>query len=172
MASGQLIDLLGDSSTDVAAPTSPSKSVASGADLLGDIDFLDPMSPQGSMGVTSADASAVVDEQDGAWDVEEGAIRCLFFFAIGNALSFNANLTLPYYPPTVEAFLKKRLGQKIRFVVTILDLQGVSLAYKDVFVQFGFQYKQSSAAFSTEGLPNTGETLGFYHAQQVSVEVS
>lgn len=73
--------------------------------------------------------------------------------------------------PVVEAFLQKKLGQKFRFVVTVLNVQGVSLAYKDLFVQFGFQYKQSAAAFSTEGLPNNGESLDFYHAQQVSVEV-
>ena len=84
-ASGQLIDLLGDSSTDVAPPRSPSKSAASGADLLGDIDFLDPMSPQGSTGATSADASTGVDELDGAWDVEEGTSCCLIFFISASA---------------------------------------------------------------------------------------
>eukprot|EP00051_Salpingoeca_urceolata_P021973 m.351823 g.351823 ORF g.351823 m.351823 type:complete len:661 (-) comp19898_c10_seq1:91-2073(-) len=66
---------------------------------------------------------------------------------------------------------KARMGKKFRFVVTVLDARGLSVQFTDVFCQFRFETK-SSSAFTTESLQNQGDVLSFYHAQQVCVDVS
>eukprot|EP00043_Microstomoeca_roanoka_P017032 m.176491 g.176491 ORF g.176491 m.176491 type:complete len:1590 (+) comp16562_c0_seq2:385-5154(+) len=73
-----------------------------------------------------------------------------------------------------DEFLRKRLGQKLRFVVTLLTLKGVSKRFCDVFVHFGFQYghQENYVSFSTEKQTNNGETLQFFHAQQLCTEVT
>jgi hypothetical protein len=140
-----LIDLLGESSSDAAGNLSVASAGPGGVDLLGDLSFLDPLN------TSSASASAAVAASTPVPPVVAGEEED------GSA---------------VDAFLRKKLGQEFRFVATILDLRDADLRYRDIFVQFGFQYRQGGTAFSTEGLPNTGEPLGFYHAQQICVKVT
>ncbi|EDQ92700.1 uncharacterized protein MONBRDRAFT_13875 [Monosiga brevicollis MX1] len=118
-------------------------------DLLGDISFLDPLNTStasaSSVSAPPASAPIVSTPMSNKFDNAEAA---------------------------VETYLRKKLGQEYRFVVTILDAINISPAYRDVFAQFGFQYRQGGTAFSTEGLPNDGKAIGFYHAQQLCVKVT
>lgn len=57
-------------------------------------------------------------------------------------------------------------GKKFRFVVTVLDADGVPEKFTDVFCQFRFTNKTQSA-FATDSLRNTQGTLPFYFAQQI-----
>lgn len=65
------------------------------------------------------------------------------------------------------------MGQKLRFVVTLLNLKGIDKRFCDVFIHFGFQYghQESYASFSTEPQQNEGGALNYYHAQQLCTEV-
>ncbi|EGD78883.1 Kif1a protein [Salpingoeca rosetta] len=73
-----------------------------------------------------------------------------------------------------DEFLRQRLGQKLRFVVTLLNVKGIDKRFCDVFIHFGFQYghQESYASFSTEPQTNTGGPLNYYHAQQLCTEVT
>ncbi|XP_061592377.1 kinesin-like protein KIF1B isoform X21 [Cololabis saira] len=65
------------------------------------------------------------------------------------------------------------VGSTFTFRVTVLQASGVPPEYADIFCQFNFLHRHDEA-FSTEPLKNTGKgaPLGFYHVQNVSVEVT
>uniref|UniRef100_A0A8C9WAZ6 plus-end-directed kinesin ATPase n=1 Tax=Scleropages formosus TaxID=113540 RepID=A0A8C9WAZ6_SCLFO len=65
------------------------------------------------------------------------------------------------------------LGSVFTFRVTVLQASGIPLEYADIFCQFNFLHRHDEA-FSTEPLKNTGKgtPLGFYHVQNVAVEVT
>eukprot|EP00062_Callorhinchus_milii_P000354 gi/632934271/ref/XP_007905678.1/ PREDICTED: kinesin-like protein KIF1A isoform X3 [Callorhinchus milii] len=66
-----------------------------------------------------------------------------------------------------------RIGSHFTFRVTVLQASSISAEYADIFCQFNFIHRQEEA-FSTEPLKNTGRgpPLGFYHVQNVAVEVT
>ncbi|XP_054426377.1 kinesin-like protein KIF1A isoform X8 [Pteronotus mesoamericanus] len=66
-----------------------------------------------------------------------------------------------------------RLGSTFTFRVTVLQASSISAEYADIFCQFNFIHRHDEA-FSTEPLKNTGRgpPLGFYHVQNVAVEVT
>ncbi|XP_037629053.1 kinesin-like protein KIF1B isoform X14 [Sebastes umbrosus] len=65
------------------------------------------------------------------------------------------------------------VGSIFTFRVTVLQASGVPPEYADIFCQFNFMHRHDEA-FSTEPLKNTGKgsPLGFYHVQNISVEVT
>ncbi|XP_068453456.1 kinesin-like protein KIF1B isoform X8 [Clinocottus analis] len=65
------------------------------------------------------------------------------------------------------------VGSIFTFRVTVLQANGVPPEYADIFCQFNFMHRHDEA-FSTEPLKNTGKgaPLGFYHVQNISVEVT
>ncbi|XP_062397701.1 kinesin-like protein KIF1B isoform X4 [Sardina pilchardus] len=65
------------------------------------------------------------------------------------------------------------VGSIFTFRVTVLQASGILPEYADIFCQFNFLHRHDEA-FSTEPLKNTGKgtPLGFYHVQNVSVEVT
>ncbi|XP_066527416.1 kinesin-like protein KIF1B isoform X6 [Hoplias malabaricus] len=65
------------------------------------------------------------------------------------------------------------LGSIFTFRVTVLQASGILPEYADIFCQFNFLHRHDEA-FSTEPLKNTGKgsPLGFYHVQNISVEVT
>ncbi|XP_043978903.1 kinesin-like protein KIF1B isoform X7 [Gambusia affinis] len=65
------------------------------------------------------------------------------------------------------------VGSIFTFRVTVLQASGVPPEYADIFCQFNFLHRHDEA-FSTEPLKNIGKgaPLGFYHVQNVSVEVT
>ncbi|RXN04628.1 kinesin KIF1A isoform X1 [Labeo rohita] len=62
-----------------------------------------------------------------------------------------------------------RIGEVFTFRVTVLQASSISAEYADIFCQF-----KHDEAFSTEPLKNTGRgpPLGFYHVQNIAVEVT
>ncbi|XP_072330905.1 kinesin-like protein KIF1A isoform X26 [Scyliorhinus torazame] len=66
-----------------------------------------------------------------------------------------------------------RIGSNFTFRVTVLQASSISAEYADIFCQFNFKHRQEEA-FSTEPLKNTGRgpPLGFYHVQNIAVEVT
>ncbi|PNI15611.1 KIF1A isoform 2 [Pan troglodytes] len=66
-----------------------------------------------------------------------------------------------------------RLGNTFTFRVTVLQASSISAEYADIFCQFNFIHRHDEA-FSTEPLKNTGRgpPLGFYHVQNIAVEVT
>ncbi|XP_076874589.1 kinesin-like protein KIF1B isoform X5 [Brachyhypopomus gauderio] len=65
------------------------------------------------------------------------------------------------------------VGSVFTFRVTVLQAAGVPPEYADMFCQFNFLHRHDEA-FSTEPLKNSGKgaPLGFYHVQNISVEVT
>ncbi|KAM6924750.1 kinesin-like protein KIF1B isoform 11-T11 [Xenentodon cancila] len=65
------------------------------------------------------------------------------------------------------------VGSTFTFRVTVLQASGVPPEYADIFCQFNFLHRHDEA-FSTEPLKNAGKgaPLGFYHVQNISVEVT
>ncbi|XP_074924768.1 kinesin-like protein KIF1A isoform X12 [Chelonoidis abingdonii] len=65
------------------------------------------------------------------------------------------------------------LGSIFTFRVTVLQASSISAEYADIFCQFNFIHRHDEA-FSTEPLKNTGRgpPLGFYHVQNIAVEVT
>ncbi|XP_076734405.1 kinesin-like protein KIF1B isoform X13 [Maylandia zebra] len=65
------------------------------------------------------------------------------------------------------------VGSVFTFRVTVLQASGILPEYADIFCQFNFLHRHDEA-FSTEPLKNTGKgaPLGFYHVQNISVEVT
>ncbi|XP_072569448.1 kinesin-like protein KIF1B isoform X8 [Paramormyrops kingsleyae] len=65
------------------------------------------------------------------------------------------------------------VGSVFTFRVTVLQASGIPPEYADIFCQFNFLHRHDEA-FSTEPLKNTGKgsPLGFYHVQNVAVEVT
>uniref|UniRef100_A0ABM5EKG5 plus-end-directed kinesin ATPase n=1 Tax=Pogona vitticeps TaxID=103695 RepID=A0ABM5EKG5_9SAUR len=66
-----------------------------------------------------------------------------------------------------------KLGSMFTFRVTVLQASGILPEYADIFCQFNFLHRHDEA-FSTEPLKNNGRgtPLGFYHVQNISVEVT
>ncbi|XP_035269448.1 kinesin-like protein KIF1A isoform X4 [Anguilla anguilla] len=66
-----------------------------------------------------------------------------------------------------------RIGSNFTFRVTVLQASSISAEYADIFCQFNFIHRHDEA-FSTEPLKNTGRgpPLGFYHVQNIAVEVT
>ncbi|XP_041654913.1 kinesin-like protein KIF1B isoform X9 [Cheilinus undulatus] len=65
------------------------------------------------------------------------------------------------------------VGSIFTFRVTVLQASGIPPEYADIFCQFNFLHRHDEA-FSTEPLKNGGRgaPLGFYHVQNISVEVT
>ncbi|XP_069382365.1 kinesin-like protein KIF1B isoform X12 [Paralichthys olivaceus] len=65
------------------------------------------------------------------------------------------------------------VGSIFTFRVTVLQASGILPEYADIFCQFNFLHRHDEA-FSTEPLKNSGKgaPLGFYHVQNISVEVT
>ncbi|XP_016378102.1 kinesin-like protein KIF1B isoform X1 [Sinocyclocheilus rhinocerous] len=65
------------------------------------------------------------------------------------------------------------VGSIFTFRVTVLQASSILPEYADIFCQFNFLHRHDEA-FSTEPLKNTGKgaPLGFYHVQNISVEVT
>ncbi|XP_061910309.1 kinesin-like protein KIF1B isoform X18 [Entelurus aequoreus] len=65
------------------------------------------------------------------------------------------------------------IGSTFTFRVTVLQTTAIPPEYADIFCQFNFLHRHDEA-FSTEPLKNTGKgtPLGFYHVQNISVEVT
>ncbi|XP_034149656.1 kinesin-like protein KIF1A isoform X17 [Esox lucius] len=72
-----------------------------------------------------------------------------------------------------EALEHLRIGNVFTFRVTVLQASSISAEYADIFCQFNFIHRHDEA-FSTEPLKNTGRgpPLGFYHVQNIAVEVT
>uniref|UniRef100_A0A8D2ZDK8 plus-end-directed kinesin ATPase n=1 Tax=Scophthalmus maximus TaxID=52904 RepID=A0A8D2ZDK8_SCOMX len=66
-----------------------------------------------------------------------------------------------------------KIGSTFTFRVTVLQASSISAEYADIFCQFNFIHRHDEA-FSTEPLKNTGRgpPLGFYHVQNIKVEVT
>nr|XP_033778655.1 kinesin-like protein KIF1B isoform X8 [Geotrypetes seraphini] len=66
-----------------------------------------------------------------------------------------------------------KLGSVFTFRVTVLQASGILPEYADIFCQFNFLHRHDEA-FSTEPLKNNGRgaPLGFYHVQNITVEVT
>ncbi|XP_041061738.1 kinesin-like protein KIF1B isoform X4 [Carcharodon carcharias] len=66
-----------------------------------------------------------------------------------------------------------KVGSVFTFRVTVLQASGIPPEYADIFCQFNFLHRHDEA-FSTEPLKNSGRgtPLGFYHVQNVAVEVT
>uniref|UniRef100_A0A7M4E7R2 plus-end-directed kinesin ATPase n=1 Tax=Crocodylus porosus TaxID=8502 RepID=A0A7M4E7R2_CROPO len=66
-----------------------------------------------------------------------------------------------------------KLGSMFTFRVTVLQASGILPEYADIFCQFNFLHRHDEA-FSTEPLKNNGRgtPLGFYHVQNIAVEVT
>ncbi|XP_054435745.1 kinesin-like protein KIF1B isoform X7 [Pteronotus mesoamericanus] len=66
-----------------------------------------------------------------------------------------------------------KLGSAFTFRVTVLQASGILPEYADIFCQFNFLHRHDEA-FSTEPLKNNGRgsPLGFYHVQNIAVEVT
>ncbi|XP_031758416.1 kinesin-like protein KIF1A isoform X6 [Xenopus tropicalis] len=66
-----------------------------------------------------------------------------------------------------------KLGSIFTFRVTVLQASSIPPEYADIFCQFNFIHRHDEA-FSTEPLKNTGRgpPLGFYHVQNIAVEVT
>ncbi|XP_060708383.1 kinesin-like protein KIF1B isoform X2 [Hemiscyllium ocellatum] len=94
-----------------------------------------------------------------------------------NELDFKSNteldpkLSLGEIPDSIGEHLK--VGSVFTFRVTVLQASGIPPEYADIFCQFNFLHRHDEA-FSTEPLKNSGRgtPLGFYHVQNVAVEVT
>ncbi|KAM5271085.1 kinesin-like protein KIF1A isoform 5-T5 [Hipposideros larvatus] len=75
--------------------------------------------------------------------------------------------------PLDTALAHLHLGSAFTFRVTVLQASSISAEYADIFCQFNFIHRHDEA-FSTEPLKNTGRgpPLGFYHVQNIAVEVT
>lgn len=67
-----------------------------------------------------------------------------------------------------------KLNEEFMFIVSIVQLTGISKNYADVFCQFNFRHR-SNEAFSTESIKNTtknGRSASFNWSQNISVCVT
>ncbi|XP_062260168.1 kinesin-like protein KIF1A isoform X1 [Platichthys flesus] len=87
------------------------------------------------------------------------------------SLSLGLDLPLDLSPEIALSHLK--VGSTFTFRVTVLQASSISAEYADIFCQFNFIHRHDEA-FSTEPLKNTGRgpPLGFYHVQNITVEVT
>uniref|UniRef100_A0A8D3D4I8 plus-end-directed kinesin ATPase n=1 Tax=Scophthalmus maximus TaxID=52904 RepID=A0A8D3D4I8_SCOMX len=86
-------------------------------------------------------------------------------------LGLGLDLPLDVSPESALSHLK--IGSTFTFRVTVLQASSISAEYADIFCQFNFIHRHDEA-FSTEPLKNTGRgpPLGFYHVQNIKVEVT
>ncbi|XP_068427424.1 kinesin-like protein KIF1A isoform X3 [Clinocottus analis] len=82
-------------------------------------------------------------------------------------------LDLPLDVCSEGALSHLKVGSTFTFRVTVLQASSISAEYADIFCQFNFIHRHDEA-FSTEPLKNTGRgpPLGFYHVQNITVEVT
>uniref|UniRef100_A0A3Q2TUX0 plus-end-directed kinesin ATPase n=1 Tax=Fundulus heteroclitus TaxID=8078 RepID=A0A3Q2TUX0_FUNHE len=82
-------------------------------------------------------------------------------------------LDLPPELSPEKALSHLKVGSTFTFRVTVLQASSISAEYADIFCQFNFIHRHDEA-FSTEPLKNTGRgpPLGFYHVQNITVEVT
>ncbi|XP_019748395.1 kinesin-like protein KIF1A [Hippocampus comes] len=87
--------------------------------------------------------------------------------------SSGLGLDLPLELSPEKALSHLKIGSTFTFRVTVLQASSISAEYADIFCQFNFIHRHDEA-FSTEPLKNTGRgpPLGFYHVQNISVEVT
>ncbi|XP_061549094.1 kinesin-like protein KIF1A isoform X2 [Phycodurus eques] len=87
--------------------------------------------------------------------------------------SSGLGLDLPLELLPEKALSHLMIGSTFTFRVTVLQASSISAEYADIFCQFNFIHRHDEA-FSTEPLKNTGRgpPLGFYHVQNISVEVT
>ncbi|XP_043919081.1 kinesin-like protein KIF1B [Protopterus annectens] len=66
-----------------------------------------------------------------------------------------------------------KIGSIFTYRVTVLQASGIQPEFADIFCQFNFLHRHDEA-FSTEPLKNSGRgtPLGFYHVQNIVVEVT
>ncbi|NXG20318.1 KIF1B protein, partial [Grallaria varia] len=85
--------------------------------------------------------------------------------------TLDGKMTLEGFTEEVGGHLK--LGSVFTFRVTVLQASGILPEYADIFCQFNFLHRHDEA-FSTEPLKNNGRgtPLGFYHVQNIAVEVT
>uniref|UniRef100_A0A8C2ZWB5 plus-end-directed kinesin ATPase n=1 Tax=Cyclopterus lumpus TaxID=8103 RepID=A0A8C2ZWB5_CYCLU len=88
-----------------------------------------------------------------------------------NCPGLGLDLHLDLSPEKALSHLK--IGSTFTFRVTVLQASSISAEYADIFCQFNFIHRHDEA-FSTEPLKNTGRgpPLGFYHVQNITVEVT
>uniref|UniRef100_A0A671WCH4 plus-end-directed kinesin ATPase n=1 Tax=Sparus aurata TaxID=8175 RepID=A0A671WCH4_SPAAU len=89
------------------------------------------------------------------------------------AKSTGLGLDLPLDLSPEKALSHLKIGSTFTFRVTVLQASSISAEYADIFCQFNFIHRHDEA-FSTEPLKNTGRgpPLGFYHVQNITVEVT
>uniref|UniRef100_A0A3B4APZ9 Kinesin family member 1Ab n=1 Tax=Periophthalmus magnuspinnatus TaxID=409849 RepID=A0A3B4APZ9_9GOBI len=89
------------------------------------------------------------------------------------AKSLGLGLDLPLDLSPEKALSHLKIGSTFTFRVTVLQASSISAEYADIFCQFNFIHRHDEA-FSTEPLKNTGRgpPLGFYHVQNITVEVT
>ncbi|XP_042370159.1 kinesin-like protein KIF1A, partial [Plectropomus leopardus] len=87
--------------------------------------------------------------------------------------SSGLGLDLPLDLSPEKALSHLKIGSTFTFRVTVLQASSISAEYADIFCQFNFIHRHDEA-FSTEPLKNTGRgpPLGFYHVQNITVEVT
>uniref|UniRef100_A0AAQ5YV94 plus-end-directed kinesin ATPase n=1 Tax=Amphiprion ocellaris TaxID=80972 RepID=A0AAQ5YV94_AMPOC len=87
--------------------------------------------------------------------------------------SLGLGLDLPLDLSPEKALSHLKIGSTFTFRVTVLQASSISAEYADIFCQFNFIHRHDEA-FSTEPLKNTGRgpPLGFYHVQNITVEVT
>ncbi|KAM8838493.1 kinesin-like protein KIF1A isoform 3-T3 [Synchiropus picturatus] len=87
--------------------------------------------------------------------------------------SSSLGLDLPLDLSLEKALSHLKIGSTFTFRVTVLQASSISAEYADIFCQFNFIHRHDEA-FSTEPLKNTGRgpPLGFYHVQNITVEVT
>uniref|UniRef100_A0A087XY08 plus-end-directed kinesin ATPase n=2 Tax=Poecilia formosa TaxID=48698 RepID=A0A087XY08_POEFO len=87
--------------------------------------------------------------------------------------SLGLGLDLPLELSPEKALSHLKIGSTFTFRVTVLQASSISAEYADIFCQFNFIHRHDEA-FSTEPLKNTGRgpPLGFYHVQNIKVEVT
>uniref|UniRef100_A0A674CKH4 Kinesin family member 1A n=1 Tax=Salmo trutta TaxID=8032 RepID=A0A674CKH4_SALTR len=78
-----------------------------------------------------------------------------------------------FFDDVIKALSHLHIGSTFTFRVTVLQASSISAEYADIFCQFNFIHRHDEA-FSTEPLKNTGRgpPLGFYHVQNITVEVT
>ncbi|KAK7945640.1 hypothetical protein WMY93_001368 [Mugilogobius chulae] len=89
------------------------------------------------------------------------------------AKTLGLGLDLPLDLSPEKALSHLKIGSTFTFRVTVLQASSISAEYADIFCQFNFIHRHDEA-FSTEPLKNTGRgpPLGFYHVQNITVEVT
>uniref|UniRef100_A0A8C4MYQ0 plus-end-directed kinesin ATPase n=1 Tax=Equus asinus asinus TaxID=83772 RepID=A0A8C4MYQ0_EQUAS len=90
---------------------------------------------------------------------------------LGSSTLLDGKMVMEGFSEEIGNHLK--LGSAFTFRVTVLQASGILPEYADIFCQFNFLHRHDEA-FSTEPLKNNGRgsPLGFYHVQNIAVEVT